>query len=197
MRFHVRAVWVLGLTAVFSSACGGRSINKSAAHRAILEASGGELRSGDVEVLSTVQTGPGQAVAESDVRVAFALEKTGGEWKVREVRLGGGPWHRLADVMQALDQAKAAETRKSLLAVAAAIERYRAEKHALPDFEDFVSLADRLSPTYLTPLVRLDAWLRPLFAFRTAPGAVRLVSAGPDGKLGTQDDIEWKGTFPP
>lgn len=197
MRWHELAVWVLGLPVVLSLACGGRAINKSAAHRAILETSGGELRPGDVDVLSAVQTGPGQAVAETDVRVAFALEKTGGEWRVREVRVGGGPWHRLADVMQAVDQVKAAETRKSLLAVAAAIEKYRAERHSLPDFEDFVSLADRLSPDYLMPLIRLDAWLRPLFAFRTAPGVVRLVSAGPDGKLGTQDDIEWKGTFPP
>lgn len=197
MRFRRLAVWVLGLPVVLSPACGGRAINKSAAQRAIVASSGGALRPGDVDVLAAVQTGPGQVVAESDVRVAFALEKTGGEWQVREVRVGGGPWHRLADVIQALDQVKAAETRKSLLAVAAAIDKYRAERHSLPDFEDFVSLADRLSPQYLTPLVRLDAWLRPLFAFRTAPGVVRLVSAGPDGKLGTQDDIEWKGTFPP
>ncbi len=81
--------------------------------------------------------------------------------------------------------------------VAAALERYRSKNGALPEFKDYVSLSDALFPDYMTPLIRLDAWRNPLAAYKTGANSVRLVSAGPDGKLGTADDIELTRTFSP
>ena len=64
------------------------------------------------------------------------------------------------------------------------------ELGGLPEFSDYIGLSNLLNPDYLTPLIREDAWRRPLAAYRLGSNSVRLVSAGPDGKLGSSDDIE-------
>jgi hypothetical protein len=47
----------------------------------------------------------------------------------------------------------------------------------------------------MAPVLRLDAWGHPLSAIRVDIETVRLASAGPDGKLGTADDIELTRVF--
>src|SRR6266705_2293123 len=135
------------------------------------------------------QTGQRDAVAETTLHATFRFEKVDGKWVIREVRLGKRPWERLDDILRALEQVKTEQTRKLLEQVAAAIEKYREANGALPDFKDYVSLSDTLSPKYMNPLIREDAWHNPLAASRSAPGTVRLLSAGPDGRTGTPDDI--------
>jgi hypothetical protein len=76
-----------------------------------------------------------------------------------------------------------------------AIAKYQASNGSLPVFTDYVSLSDLLSPEFLTPLIRLDSWRRPLAAERRDSSSIVIQSAGPDGKFGTGDDIV--RTFPP
>jgi hypothetical protein len=99
--------------------------------------------------------------------------------------------------MLALREVKSESTRKLLSQVMVSIENYHQANGRLPDFQDYISLTDVLSPTYMVPLIRLDSWRNPLSISRSGPGSVELRSAGPDGKLGTEDDIKLAGTFPP
>jgi hypothetical protein len=73
--------------------------------------------------------------------------------------------------------------------IAEAVLKYKNANNSLPVFRDYISLSDLLSPKYLTPLIRLDAWGRPLGAERSDGNTIVVWSAGPDGKHGTVDDI--------
>jgi hypothetical protein len=180
---------------LFLTGCGARSLNKKTARDVIADLDGDAFQKESVYIDSVKQTGQRDAVAEATLHAAFRFEKVDGKWVIREVRLGKRPWEKLDDILRALEQVKTEQTRKLLEEVAAAIEKYREANGALPDFHDYVSLSDALSPKYMNPLIREDAWNNPLAASRSAPAAVRLLSAGPDGKIGTPDDIELVKTF--
>ena len=148
----------------------------------------------DINIDSVTQTG-GSAIAEASVRAAFKLEKVNDAWVVREIRIGKRPWEKLDDILRALDQIKTQETRKLLDQVMAAVERYREKVGNLPNFSDYISLSDLLSPNFLNPLIREDSWQRPLAAYKSGADGIRLVSPGADGLPGTPDDIELTRTF--
>jgi hypothetical protein len=173
---------------LFLTACGGRSMNKRLARDLIMELPRDTLEKKDVEVLKVIQVTGSEAIAETTMKTAFRLEKHRGVWVVREIRLGHGQWEKVDNFVRTLDSVKAAETREMLDRIAEAIEKYRKGKGALPDFNDYIGLSDILSPTYLTPLIRLDAWRRPLWAEHTGSRIV-IRSLGPDGLYGTADDI--------
>ena len=145
---------------------------------------------------SVSQTGSRDALIEARLNAAFRFEKVNGRWVMREVRLGGRPWEKVEDFLKCMDAVKAEETRRMLTGVADAVSRYRQKKGALPAFKDFIGLSDLLTPEFLTPLVRQDAWNRPLAAFPAGSDGIRLVSPGPDGKLGSTDDIEVIRDYP-
>jgi hypothetical protein len=148
----------------------------------------------DVDIDSVNETG-GSAIAEARVRAAFKLEKVNETWIVREIRIGQRPWEKIDDILRALDQIKTEDTRKLLDQVMAAVEQYREKVGNLPNFTDYISLSDLLSPNFLNPLIREDSWQRPLAAYKSGPNGIRLVSPGADGLAGTADDIELTRTF--
>ncbi len=180
---------MLGL-ALLANGCGGRAVGKDMARDLIIGAHADALTKGDLEVLAITQVGSGEAVVETQVHTAFRLRRVGGAWVVREVKVGQGQWESLDDILHSLQQVKIEETRRSLEKIAAAIDAYRQKNGRLPAFKNFIDLSDALYPLYLTPLIREDSWKHPLVATPAGPGAIRLVSPGPDGKLGTPDDIE-------
>jgi hypothetical protein len=198
MRSHHpgrRATAVI-LPLLLLTACGGRSLNKSAAQKLIVNLSGDALSDEDCYIDSVTQTGERNAVVEARLRVAFRFSRTGGKWVIEEVKVGRDRWVSFADFRRALERMKIEETTSLLEKVAAAIGEYRRKNGRLPEFRDFVSLTDALSPDYLTPLVRLDAWKEPVAVVRQGPDTLTLISPGPDGKLHTPDDIELTKTFP-
>ena len=180
------------LPSLLSNGCGGRAINKKTAQTVI--SSEAHLKSVDVESVS--QTTSGQAIVQTRVSAAFRLEKAGGQWVIREVKIGENPWEKLENVLTTLNRVKREETERMLEQVASALDAYREKNGRLPDFKDYVSLTDALNPDYLSPLIRLDSWAQPLVAVRTSASQVQLTSAGPDGKVGTQDDIAITRTYP-
>lgn len=142
-----------------------------------------------LDIDSVSQTTPGELIIQARIPAAFRVQKVHGKWEILEVRVGNGQWEKLDDFVAALNKVKAGETQKMLEEVASGIDRYREKNGRLPDFTDFVSLSDALSPNYLTALIRLDAWRNPFVAVKATATTIQLISAGPDGKIGTSDDI--------
>jgi hypothetical protein len=183
------------ISLLFVTACGGRSMNNHLARDLIVEFPRETLEKKDIEVLSITQVSGSTAIAETTVKAAFRFEKDHGAWVVREVRLGHGQWEKVDNLVTALGKVKSAETGEMLDRIVESIEKYRKANGTLPVFRDYIGLADLLSPRYLTPLIRLDAWRRPFAAESAGANTMVIRSAGPDGKFGTSDDIY--RTFPP
>jgi len=177
------------VAALLFTSCGGRKISAGLAIDAITGIPEESFKKKDVDVLNVIQTNKSEAIVETKLRTAFRLEKVKNKWVVREVRIGRGQWEKVGNLERALEMIRIDETRKMLDQIAEAILKYRESKGALPVFNDYVSLSDVLSPAYLKPLIRLDAWRNPLEAFREESNAILLKSAGPDSKFGTSDDI--------
>ncbi len=177
------------IAALLLTGCGRRTMNVNLAKDLIVQTPREGLKREDLDVAKVIQIGGSEAIAETRLKVAFRFEKVGTEWVVREVRIGHGQWEKVANLLQALERVKIEETQESLNLIAEAILKYRQSNGNLPVFKDYVSLSDLLSPMYLTPLIRLDAWRRPLAAERPNANTILLRSAGPDGKFGTSDDI--------
>jgi hypothetical protein len=177
------------MAALILTACGGRKINIDTAADAIAGISDDSFTKKDMEVTGVRQTSGSEAIAETKIQAAFRLEKVRNKWVVREVRLGHGQWETVSNFEQALQMVRVEETGKMLDRIAGAIRKYQESKGSLPVFKDYVSLSDILSPTYLDPLIRLDAWRRPLEATPQYSRGILLQSAGPDGLMGTADDI--------
>ncbi len=175
---------------IFLTACGGRAVNKKTAQDLILKSQPQTLRKEDVLIDSVTQAGSRDAIVETRMHLAFRFEKIRGDWIVKEVRLGEGPWYSVEEISSAMREAQVATTRKLLDQIASAAALYWKKNGTIPDFKDYVSLSDVLSPVYLNPLIRLDAWEHPLAAYRLDSNTLRLVSSGPDGVQGTGDDIE-------
>jgi Type II secretion system (T2SS), protein G len=189
MRSLRSLLFLAGVFALVSAACGGRSVNKNSARALIAGIQATSVGKDSVTVDSVTQAGSSMVV-ETQVKTAFRLEKTKGEWKVKEIRIGDREWESLDVLLQALERAKAEKTRASLEAVMDAVGKYRQKYGSLPAFRDYVALSDSLYPAFMDPLIRLDAWQHPLAAYRVGDDTVRLTSAGGDGKTGTADDIE-------
>jgi hypothetical protein len=169
--------------------CGGRTINTGLARKLIVTVPGDEVEKEDVEVVNVTQLGRTEAIAETRLKTAFRFEKVNDKWVIREVRIGHSQWEKIDDLMQALQALKEEETRQILEQIAEAILTYHKSNGSMPVFKDYISLSDLLSPAYMTPLIRLDAWRRPLAARLENENTILLWSAGPDGKYGTSDDI--------
>jgi hypothetical protein len=184
----MRLEYFLVACLLFAS-CGGRKIDAKLAVDAITGIPEESFKKKDVDVLKIIQVSRSEAVVETKLRTAFLLEKVKNKWVVREVRIGRGQWDTVANLELALAAVRIEETRIMLDQIAKAILKYQESKGSLPVFKDYVSLSDALSPANLTPLIRLDAWGKPLEASHQDSNTILLKSAGPDGKFGTADDI--------
>jgi hypothetical protein len=170
-------------------------MNKNKAQDLMTNMPGNVLRKEDIQIESVSQMGQQSAIVETRLHAAIRFEKVGGRWEPREFRLGHGQWENIESLVSALNMIREDETKRRLGKVADAIVKYCAKNGRLPPFRDFVSLSDALNPVYMTPLIRLDAWDRPLYAELLSAGVVRLYSAGADGQPGTKDDVELIRTF--
>jgi hypothetical protein len=171
------------------SACGGRNIHSGEARDIIISSPQAALEKEDIDVVKVIQSSGSEVVVETQLNTAFRIEKVQGKWEVREVRLGHGQWEKIGNLIRTLEMVKFEETRDMLDKIAQSIQAYRKSTGALPEFTDYISLSDKLSPKFMTPLIRLDAWRRPLGATRTKD-AISIWSNGPDGNPGTSDDIQ-------
>jgi hypothetical protein len=185
----MKKLFLLTIIVLFS-ACGGRKMTNHYARSLISANPQAALQESDIEVSSLSQTSGSEAIVETKIQTVFRLERKGRDWTVQEARIGHGQWEKIETLAQALVRVKIEETQLMLEKIAEAILRYKKNTGKAPVFKDYISLSDILTPNYLTPLIRLDAWRRPLDAQHSGANAILLVSAGPDGMMGTKDDIK-------
>lgn len=128
------------------------------------------------------------ATAEIELRIPVKLRRTGGRWRIEEVRLDDRRWERVDLILQALEGERIARTRRDLAEIAEAFRNWMEE--GTPEVpETFSELIDRLAPRYLEHVLRLDAWDSPYRLEDEDDEGLWIVSAGPDRKFGTEDDL--------
>jgi hypothetical protein len=131
----------------------------------------------------------GQAVVEATVEAAFRLQQDKqGNWKAIEIRTGDRRWESLDLIDTAVRKEKILRTTADLRTLATALESYRRETGGYIAAENHVKLIDRLAPTYLPQIIRIDAWSRE-FEYKGTTTSYRLASVGPDGKANSGDEI--------
>ena len=189
-----RALHLLFLMAILSSACSGARLSRDEARKRIVEIGSSSLVPNAVEIRRIVSQDENQAIAETTVTLAFQFkrDKPGNQWRVAAVRLGDRDWISLDELLVAINDGRRRETLQSLQKLAAVIANFRQRNGSLPNATDIVTLTDILHPLYMTDLIREDAWGHPIVYEVTAPD-FRLRSYGADGLRGTQDDIVLPG----
>lgn len=142
----------------------------------------------NIEVQDVRESG-GQLVAQIKVTTAVKMIRKDGKWVIDEIRIGDRQWEKADHVVAILNQKRSETTRRQMNVVSASINRYLAEKGTLPEVGTYEALIDVLSPGYLGPVIRVDAWSNPFRYRALSQNNYELRSAGPDGAVGTQDDL--------
>ena len=132
--------------------------------------------------------GGGEAVVEARIETAFRVSKEHGDWRITEVRLGDRQWESFDLIEEALRREKVRRTAVMLQELAGGLSAYQRDRGRFVDTDEMAQLLDYLSPRYLPTPSRFDLWGREL-EYRGKPTRYRLLSAGPDGKPGTKDDL--------
>jgi hypothetical protein len=182
---------LLAFLVLLTAACGGARISHDEIRRQIAEMGGAALGSKAVSIRRVVSQSGNRAIAETNVELAVQLERSGPDqpWQIAAVRLGDQNWIGMDELVSAVNAARARETQTALEKLAAGIAAFRRLNNgASPSAGDIVTLTDVLHPLYMTDLVRLDAWGRPIeFIPARAGVAYSLRSMGPDGVPGSDD----------
>ena len=141
-----------------------------------------------VEVQNVKENGD-HAVAEVRITTAVRLVKKDGNWVIEEFRIGDRRWERAEHILAVINEQRTETTLQQLNLITEGIRRYADLNQEIPKVSSFEELMDILSPQFHNQVVRIDAWSNP-FSYQTVGAdAYDLKSAGPDGNLGTLDDI--------
>ncbi len=143
-----------------------------------------------IEIRRIISQNDTDAIAEATVSLAFQFkrDKTAGDWRVAAVRLGDRDWISLDELLAAVAEGRRRSTAESMQKLADGIEKYKTSNGTLPPAGDIVTLTDTLHPLYLSDLIRVDGWGRPL-NYEVRGATFRLTSNGADGRRGTTDDV--------
>jgi hypothetical protein len=139
--------------------------------------------------VKSINTVGSDSVVEVTVDAAFRLtnDKKDG-WTVTEVRTGDRRWESLELIRTAIRKEKVIRTSAEMSNLANALESFRRERGSYVVASSGAGLLDSLCPQYIGTVMRLDAWSHE-FKYEGSKSEYRLTSAGPDGKVGTPDDL--------
>jgi len=150
---------------------------------------GAELEKDRVRIKSVKPgIGSGGVIVEAQIDAAFRVTRDKDDWRVTDIRLGDREWESIELITEAVRREKIRRTTALLQQVADALESYRRERGNYVVAEDAGVLSDHLAPRYLREPVRFDQWGAALVYHGTTSG-YRLISAGPDRKPETNDDL--------
>jgi hypothetical protein len=157
--------------------------------RELLQHLGGANLPKDQVQIKKIEAGiGGGAIIEARVETAFRVQKAKDGWHIAEVRLGDRQWESLELIEEAVAREKARRTTALMTKMSDALAAYQRDRGQYVVTKEMGELLDALSPRYLPLPARFDLWGRQ-FEYRGEAAGYRLVSAGPDGKTGTKDDL--------
>lgn len=182
--------------ALVLAGCAGPRLSSQEARKQIAAIGASDLVPDAIEIRRIVSQGNTEAIAESTITLAFQFKKDSpaGDWHVSAVRMGDLGWMNMTELVAAVNDGRRRDTVASLDKVVAGINGYRRTNGSIPSARDLVTLTDLLHPLYMTDLIRVDAWGKSIDFEVTGASTFRLVSKGPDGVVGTTDDIVVNGT---
>jgi hypothetical protein len=147
---------------------------------------------GRIHIKSISLTGSNEAIVDATFDGAFHLSADkNGNWAVTEVRTGDRCWESLELIRTAIRKEKVLRTTADMRAIATALEAFRRDHGSYVQAATGRVLMDNLAPRYLDRLIRLDAWSHE-FEYEGGGSGYKLASPGPDGRLGTDDDIVYQ-----
>jgi len=189
MKSMPRALVMIALALSFIGvAAFARELGAREAREKIAQALGFD-KSDNVHIKNISHGIGGEAIVEAQFDAAFRFTPDKeGKWQAVDVRAGDRKWESIELIQTALRKEKALRTGAELRTIATALEAYRRDKGSYVQAETGSALIDHLAPSYLSSIVRLDAWSREL-SYKGSATSYRLSSFGPDGKPDTDDDI--------
>lgn len=179
-----KCLFLVGLVVVTSC---GKSLEKQVRDQ-VRTLDGAELDKDAVQILSIRESGS-QATAEVQINTAVKMKKEGNRWTLEEVRIGDRRWENVQNILEAIEQSRAAATRRQMALVRQGIDRYISQYGRAPQVSDYTALVDTLNPDFLASVIRIDAWSNPFSFELVGESGFELRSAGPDGTIGTEDDL--------
>ena len=187
MKPFLRVLFLMALTLPFT-ACGlqhEKSLSKSLSSLQIAD-----LHPNDMKVVSFEEHSNSQALVEADIHTTFLIKKNlRGEWEVVSIRWGDRRWEDARFFSEALNEARQRAVTSDFEKLSRAIEKFQSENKELPSAENIAALNDLLYPHYMTEPVRLDPWSNEYRFQLTSRHSYIILSAGPDRRFGTPDDI--------
>lgn len=184
---------LLAMASLITSGCASRQMGRAEARRVLVNLPGINLPKDNVYVEGVTQLDGQHAVAEASLKTGFKLEKSGDQWIVSEIRLDRGRWVRIDEIYERLLENQIKRTHQEMNLVALGLERFRLYNAGYPGARDLMQLMEQIYPKYISKMVVDDAWANPLVYRLEGPTRYTITSTGPDGKLGTKDDIVMSG----
>jgi len=157
--------------------------------RDLLQHLGGANLSKDQVQIKKIEAGAGGgAIIEAQIETAFRVQKEKSGWRIAEVRLGDRQWESFELIEEAVKREKMRRTTAILNKFAAGLQAYQQAHGQYAVTDEIDELLDYLSPRHIPLPSRFDLWGKQ-FDYDGSAASYRLISAGPDGKRGTKDDL--------
>jgi hypothetical protein len=178
------------MIAAMMAGCSSSRLSHDEARRQIAEIGKSSLVPGSIQIQRIVSQTEKDAIAETSVALAFEFKrnKVTDPWHIAAVRMGDRDWVGVDEIVAAVNESRRRTTLESFQKLATGIETFRQRNGASPNASEIVALTNILHPTYMSDLVRLDAWGRQI-RYEVVGAGFRLLSDGADGVRGTPDDI--------
>lgn len=143
--------------------------------------------------VTDIRTIGDQAVAEIQIKTGVKMIKRAGKWEIDEIRIGDRRWEKASHILELVNAKRRETTLQQLRLIEKGIGEFSRIHGTVPQVSDFRELVDTLTPDIQKAVVRLDAWSNPFHYQPNGQTSYDLRSAGPDGRLGTADDLKGQG----
>lgn len=182
------SVSLLAVAGVMWAASAAETISVRQARELLQHLGGANLQKDQVQIKKIESGMGGGAIVEAQIETAFRVQKQKDGWHIAEVRLGDRQWESFELIKEAIKREKVRRTTALLNKFADGLSAYQRERGQYVAAEKIGDLLDYLSPRYIAAPPPFDLWGKPL-DYRGTAQSYRLTSGGPDGKVGTQDDL--------
>ncbi len=177
------------ISSVFLFAAPADTIGVKKARELIQNLAGANLNKNQVEI-KDISSGvaDGGVIVEARIDTTFRMAKDNGDWRISDVRLGDRQWESFELIDEALRREKMRRTTVLLKQLTDGLTAYQRDRGRFVETEKMGELLDYLSPRYIATPFRFDLWGKE-FEYKGTATGYRLISAGPDRKQGTPDDL--------